>query len=103
MEAKQRKHFTNQEKVMILKQNLVEKKPISEICDKYKLHPSVYHRWQREFFENADKVLVTKTGGEESELLKKVKELEEKLKRKNEVLSELMEEHIALKKKLGGN
>jgi transposase len=34
-------------------------------------------------------------------LEKKVAELEEKLARKNEVLSELMEEHVALKKALG--
>jgi hypothetical protein len=34
-------------------------------------------------------------------LERKVSALEEKLARKNEVLSELMEEHVALKKSLG--
>jgi transposase-like protein len=100
LDTKQRRHFTNQEKVMIIKQNLVEKTPVSELCDKYKICPSVYYRWQKEFFENADKAFV-KGANEDSALQKKVKKLEEKLIRKNEVLSELMEEHIALKKNLG--
>jgi hypothetical protein len=34
-------------------------------------------------------------------LEKKVAELEQKITRKNEVLSELMEEHVCLKKSLG--
>jgi hypothetical protein len=33
---------------------------------------------------------------------RKIAALEEKLQRKNEVLSELMEEHVGLKKELGG-
>lgn len=36
-----------------------------------------------------------------TKLERKVAELEEKLARKNEVLSELMEEHVNLKKNLG--
>ena len=36
-------------------------------------------------------------------LQKRAQALEEKLARKNEVLSKLMEEHVALKKSLGGS
>ena len=49
---KQRKNYTAQEKVVILKRHLVDQKPVSDICDEYRLQPTVFYRWQREFFEN---------------------------------------------------
>src|SRR5882757_3605595 len=49
---KQRKHYTPEEKVAILRQHLLEQVPISELCDKHGLQPTVFYRWQKEFFEN---------------------------------------------------
>jgi transposase len=49
---KQRKHYTPEEKVAILRRHLVEQIPISELCDKHGLQPTVFYRWQNEFFEN---------------------------------------------------
>ncbi|MBV9036353.1 MAG: transposase, partial [Acidobacteriaceae bacterium] len=49
---KQRKHYTPEEKVAILRRHLWEQVPISELCDKYGLQPTVFYRWQKEFFEN---------------------------------------------------
>ena len=31
---------------------LLEQVPISELCDKHGLQPTVFYRWQKEFFEN---------------------------------------------------
>ena len=50
---KQRKHYTPEEKVAILRRHLLEQVPISELCDKHGLQPTVFYRWQKEFFENA--------------------------------------------------
>ena len=47
-----RRRFTAQEKVAILREHLVEKVPVSEVCDKHGLNPTVFYRWQKEFFEN---------------------------------------------------
>ena len=49
---KQRKHYTPEEKVAILRRHLVEGVPISDLCDELGLQPTVFYRWQKEFFEN---------------------------------------------------
>ena len=99
--SKKRKNYTAEEKVTILKKYLLEKKPISDICDQFGLHPTVFYRWQKEFFENGTLAFQQRNDNTAIKLEKKIKELEQKLVTKNEVLSELMEEHIALKKSLG--
>ena len=50
---KQRKHYTPEEKVAILRRHSVEHEPISKLCDGLGLQPAVFYRWQKEFFENA--------------------------------------------------
>src|SRR5215470_18262281 len=49
---KQRKHYTPEEKVAILRRHLVEGVLISDLCDERGLQPTVFYRWQKEFFEN---------------------------------------------------
>lgn len=49
---KQRKNYSGQEKVVILKHHLVDQIPISDLCDEYHLQPTAFYRWQKEFFEN---------------------------------------------------
>ena len=98
---KKRKNYTSQEKVSILKEHLLEKAPVSDLCDKYDLHPTVFYRWQKEFFEKSVGAFDNPRDTRSTKLEHKVKDLEDKLARKNEVLSELMEEHVALKKSLG--
>jgi transposase len=99
--SKKRRNYSSKEKVMILKQHLLEQIPVSDLCDKYGLHPTVFYRWQKEFFEKSAAVFDNHRDSSATRLERKVAELEEKLARKNEVLSELMEEHVALKKSLG--
>jgi transposase len=48
----QRKHYTPEEKVAILRRHLVEGVSISDLCDELGLQPTVFYRWQKEFFEN---------------------------------------------------
>ena len=49
---KERKHFTPEEKVAILRRHLVDKVPVSELCGELGLRPTVFYRWQKELFEN---------------------------------------------------
>ncbi len=49
---KKRHNYTPEEKVAILKRHLVEQVPISDLCDKYQLQPTVFCHWQKQFFEN---------------------------------------------------
>ena len=49
---KQRKHYTAEEKVAILRRHLLEGVAVSALCDELGLQPTVFYRWQKELFEN---------------------------------------------------
>ena len=49
---KERKHHTAEEKVAILRRHLLDKVPVSDLCEELGLRPTVFYRWQKEFFEN---------------------------------------------------
>jgi len=98
---KERKHFTPEEKVAILKRHLVDKVPVSELCEELGLRPTVFYRWQKEFFENGPAAFEPRTRGARDDKDRQIALLQQKLQRKHEVLSELMEEHVKLKKGLG--
>jgi transposase len=99
----QRRHFTPQEKVAILKRHLLEKIPVSDLCDELGIAPNLFYRWQQEFFENGHTAFDNgrKAKAVEDAKDKKIEQLEAKLQRKHEVLGELLEEHVQLKKELG--
>ena len=99
-----RKHYSAPEKVAILRLHLLEKKPVSDLCDEYGLHPTLFYRWQKEFFENA--AAAFENTGKRRKSIEEVKDrkiaaLAAKLQQKNEVLAEVMQEYVQLKKELG--
>ena len=98
---KKRKNYSPEQKVEILKKHLVDKVAVSDLCDQHGLHPTVFYRWQKAFFEGGAAAFKKQQSREKTRLEKRISALEQKLNRKNEVLSELMEEHVALKKSLG--
>lgn len=101
--SKERKHYTATEKVAILRRHLLDHVPISAVCEEYQIQPTVFYRWQKQFFEHGAAAFSTSSAPKSntSALEQKVTALEEKLRRKAEVLSELLEEHVALKKSAG--
>ena len=100
---KQRKHYTPEEKVAILRRHLLEKEPISKLCDEMGLQPTVFYRWQKEFFENGVAAFEPKRPSNHSAEQERIAYLEKKIQTKDEVLAELMAEHVALKKRLGNS
>ncbi len=98
---KQRKHYTPEEKVIILRRHLLEKEPISKLCDEQGLQPTVFYRWQKEFFENGAAAFEQKAHPNHSAEQERIAYLEKKIQTKDEVLAELMAEHVALKKEIG--
>ena len=109
---KERKHYTAKEKVAILRRHLLEKVPISDLCDQNGLQPSQIYRWQTQLFEHGAGVFERKPGRQahlvESTKDRKIAQLEAvvarkeaKLAQKNEVISELMEENVRAKKANG--
>ena len=98
---KQRKQYAPEEKVAILRRHLLEKEPISTLCDEVGLQPTVFYRWQKEFFENGTAAFLPKARPNHSAEQERIDYLEKKIQTKDEVLAELMAEHIALKKDIG--
>ena len=102
--SRPRRHFTAQQKVALLRLHLVEKKPISDICQEHNLGVNLFYLWQKQFFDNGSAAFEN-TGKRRKNTPdpkdKRIAALEAKLQRKHEVLSELMEEHVRLKKQLG--
>ena len=97
----QRRRFTAQEKVAILREHLLDKTEVSAVCDKHGLNPTVFYRWQQEFFEKGTMVFEPRPERIGPTLEQRVKVLQDKLARKDGVIAELMEDHIRLKKSLG--
>lgn len=99
--TEKRKYYSATQKLTILKRHLVEKTPISDLSDEYGAHPTIVLRWQKALFEGGSVVFESKGTSKAQKLEKQVADLEEKLRRKNEVMGELMEEYIQCKKKAG--
>ena len=99
----QRRHFAGTEKVAILKRHLVDKIPVSDLCDELDLYPNQFYGWLKDFFENGH--LAFDNGRKGKAVAdakdKRIEQLEAKVTRKNEVMAELMEAHTELKKSLG--
>jgi transposase len=100
---KERKHYTAEEKVAVLRRHLLDKMPVSELCEELSLKPTVFYRWQKEFFENGAAAFQVqeRPRRQVEEKQKRIEFLEKKVQTKDEVLAELMAEHIALRKTLG--
>lgn len=98
---KKRHNYTPEEKVSILRRHLVEHVAVSDLCDEYQLQPKIFYIWQKQFFENGAAAFVCEDRPQKRIEETHIQQLEAKLVRKHEVLSELMEEHIKLKKELG--
>jgi transposase-like protein len=96
-----RRRFSAADKVAILKRHLIGKEEVSAICEEQKLHPNQFYEWQRLFFENGVKAFEADEKREEAKLRAEMERMQGKIKRKDEILAELMEAHLDLKKSLG--
>lgn len=100
-----RRKFSAQQKVQILRQHLVEKVPISEVCEQNGIQPTQFYQWQKVFFENGAAAFDKHPNGRNNSQVKKLERqnihLKAKLANKDEVIAEIMESHVQLKKKIG--
>ncbi len=98
---KQRRKYSAEKKVRILRRYLVDHVPVSDLCDEYGLHPTVLYRWQKIFFENGATAFEKQDGGKIRKLEAKISAQDERIAKKDEVIAEIMQSHVALKKSLG--
>ena len=103
---RQRRQFSPEDKAAILRRHLVDHVPVSDLCDEYKIQPTLFYLWQRQAFEHLSAALQdgrTTRGQQQTAAAERarVEALEAKLAKKDAVIAEVSEEYLALKKKLG--
>ena len=79
----------------------MDKVPVSDLCEELGLRPTVFYRWQKEFFENGAAAFQQGRRTNHQPEQERIAYLENKIQTKDEVLAELMAEHVALKKRVG--
>ena len=97
---RERRHFTGQQKVALVKQHLVDGVAVSDLCDKHQILPTQFYQWQKQLFQNGDTAFERKTSDKSTEQ-RRIEQLQAKLSTKNEVIAELMEENVKAKKECG--
>lgn len=106
MSQRNRRHHSPQDKVRILRLHLLEGKAISEICETEGIHPTQFYQWQKTFFENGATAFERRVSSNKSGQnpdARKVTALENKVRCKDEVIAEIMEDLVRLKKSRGAS
>ena len=52
MVRKIRRRFTPEQKATIIRRHLVDKVAVSDLCDEYRIQPSMFYKWQSQIMEN---------------------------------------------------
>ena len=91
MAKRQRRRFTGQEKVGVIKRHLVDKIAVSELCDEQGLQPTQFYLWQKQLFENGAKAFEKDLKNKELQAAEsRIIALESTVVRRNAALAELL-------------
>lgn len=109
-ETRNRRKFTSEQKAEIVRRHVSGKEPVSKLAEELDLQPGQIHQWVQLVLAQAERAFDRATRGTardkaatqlEQQREAKIAALEAKLVQKNEVIGELMQEHVQLKKELG--
>jgi len=98
-----RKRLSAKEKMMILRELLENKVQIGELAVKYGIHPNLIYNWKKTLFEKGETLFEDKRERASSKSEEKNIPAEAKLKDKDSLISEIVEDNIRLKKNLNGD
>ena len=101
MGRERRPNYTAKEKVAILREVLIERHPVSEVCERHRLQPSQFYTWQKQLFENGAAAFGRDRAGEQARLERDIAALQARLAGKDEVIADISQEYVRLKKALG--
>ena len=90
-----RRKFSAEQKVRILREHLENQIPVSTICERYHIHPNVFYRWKKQLFESA---LTSFSGKKKKSSEAKIQLLENRLRERDKVIFEIVNENIGIKK-----
>lgn len=89
--------FTPAEKLAIVREVVLERKPVSDVCERHRIERSQYYQWQRELFDGGVGAFGHDAGREAGRLAKQVDALQARLSEKDEVIAEISQEYMRLK------
>lgn len=98
---KPRKFLTPDQKFKIIKEQMMTKTSVTEICKKYDLSPSAFYRYQEQFLNGALEAFKSPKDGPIKAELRKIESQENEISRMREVISEIVFENVDLKKRYG--
>lgn len=105
MSKRSRRHHSTEQKVAILRRHLVDKVSVSDLCNEYKLQPSVVYTWLKQAVENLGSALepqvANRADRREKELVAQVDKLQARLAKKDGVIAEITADYVQLKKEIG--
>jgi transposase-like protein len=85
-----------------LREHLVDRVPVSTVCEKHQIQPSLFYYWQRQLFENgASAFALQRASSMEQRQGERIAQLEAKLTRKDAVIAEISEDLVKLRKEFG--
>lgn len=97
----QKRRFSAEKKVEILREYLENQVAISELAEKYQLSPSQIYQWKKQLFEGALQAFAPKSRSDAANE-REIRELKQQLRDRDSVISEIISENIALKKSSNG-
>lgn len=102
MPTKPRRSFSAEQRAAILRKHHIDKVAVSKVCEEEDIQPSLFYYWQKQLFENAVAALQPSDGPRVRELEKENADLRARVAKKDEVIAEISEEYVAIKKARGG-
>ena len=101
MPRRSRRRYTDVQKTKEVLSHVQDGVPVSQVCENLGIHPNQYYDWQKQDFSSLPHVFSRDTVRQERSHQREVDYLKAKLSQKDEVIAELLTEHIAIKKRLG--
>ena len=98
MSRRPRRRFSDVQKTKAVLSHVQDGVPVSQVCEDLGIHPNQYYDWQKQAFSGLPHVFSRDTIRQERSHQREVDNLKSKLSQKDEVIAELLTEHIALKK-----
>jgi transposase len=104
-EKRTRRQFASEDKAAAVKRHVVGGEAVSAVCEDLGIAPNQFYRWQKELFDHAAAAFEVKGRGKRSDtktrkLEKRVESLQAKLAHKDNVIAEITQEYVAVKKVL---
>jgi transposase len=105
-EKRSRRQFTSEDKAEAVKRHVMGGEAVSTICEALGIAPNMFYRWQKELFDHASAAFEVKGRGRprgdgSRKLERDVEKLRERLAHKDNVIAEITQEYVTLKKSLG--